>query len=87
MLELLDYINGRRQWLSQFSFSEHAIRELNIIEQKIREMLNQPDVEFHADIYDKEEIHENCTVQVLTNSVTGDVSIGWWQDTAEEIRS
>ena len=30
--------------------------------------------------YDKEEIHENCTVQVLTNTKTGDVSVGWWQN-------
>ena len=28
-------------------------------------------------IYDKEEIYPNCTVQVLTNTVTGDVSVGW----------
>ena len=31
-------------------------------------------------IFDMEEIHENCTVQVLTNSVTGETSIGWWQN-------
>ena len=30
--------------------------------------------------YDKEEIHENCTVQVLTNTKTGDVSVGWWEN-------
>ena len=30
--------------------------------------------------YDKEEIFENCTVQVLTNTATGDVSIGWWKN-------
>lgn len=33
-----------------------------------------------VNIYDREEIHENCTVQVLTNTVTGDVSIGWWEN-------
>lgn len=33
-----------------------------------------------TNFYDKEEIHENCTVQVLTNTKTGDVSIGWWQN-------
>lgn len=31
-------------------------------------------------IYDKEEIFENCTVQVLTNTITGEVSVGWWQN-------
>lgn len=30
-------------------------------------------------IYDKEEIHHNCTVQVWTNSVTGETSVGWWE--------
>ncbi len=34
-------------------------------------------------IYDKEETYTNCSVQVLTNSVTGDVSIGWWQEEKE----
>ena len=28
-------------------------------------------------IYDQEEIHHGCTVQVLRNSVTGEVSVGW----------
>lgn len=31
-------------------------------------------------LYDEEEIHENCTVQVLRNSVTGEVSVGWWEN-------
>ena len=31
-------------------------------------------------MFDDEEIHENCTVQVLTNSVTGETSIGWWRN-------
>lgn len=29
-------------------------------------------------LYDEEEIYPNCTVQVLRNSVTGEVSVGWW---------
>ena len=31
-------------------------------------------------IYDKIEEHDNCTVQILSNSITGDVSIGWRQN-------
>lgn len=31
-------------------------------------------------IYDEEEIHENCTVQILKNSVTVEISIGWWEN-------
>lgn len=32
------------------------------------------------DLFDSEEIHDNCTVQVWKNSKTGDVSIGWWEN-------
>lgn len=37
-----------------------------------------------VDVFDIEEIHENCTVQILTNSVTGAVSVGWWINEEEE---
>jgi len=33
-----------------------------------------------TNMYDKEEIFENCTVQVLTNTLTGEVSVGWWKN-------
>ena len=33
-----------------------------------------------TNIYDSEEIHHNCTVQILHNSVTGEQSIGWWEE-------
>ena len=37
-----------------------------------------------TNIYDKEEIHENCTVQILKNSVTGETSVGWWENKEAE---
>lgn len=37
-----------------------------------------------TNIYDTEEIHHGCTVQVLRNSVTGEVSVGWWKEKKEE---
>lgn len=33
-----------------------------------------------TNIFDIEEIYPNCTVQVLGNSVTGEVSVGWWKN-------
>lgn len=33
-----------------------------------------------VNIYDKEETYHGCTVQVLTNTVTGQTSVGWWQE-------
>ena len=35
-------------------------------------------------LYDLEEIHENVTVQVWKNSVTGEVSVGWYENGVEE---
>lgn len=31
-------------------------------------------------VFDQEEIHRNCTVQILSNSITGDTSVGWWEN-------
>ena len=31
-------------------------------------------------VYDEEEVYPDCTVQVLKNSVTGKVSVGWWKN-------
>lgn len=33
-----------------------------------------------VNVYDKEETYHNCTVQVLTNTVTGRTSVGWWKE-------
>lgn len=30
--------------------------------------------------FDEEELHSNCTVQILKNSVTGETSVGWWEN-------
>ena len=35
-------------------------------------------------IYDQEEVHKNCTVQILKNTVTGDVSVGWIENEGRE---
>ena len=31
-------------------------------------------------IFDEEEIHTDCTVQILRNSVTGEYSVGWTEN-------
>lgn len=55
-----------------------------IIDQQPTVELKESETEFvNISIYDIEEIHENCTVQVLKNSVTGDVSVGWWENESE----
>ena len=37
-------------------------------------------VKVETNIFDQEEIYTDCTVQVLTNTVTGEVSVGWWRN-------
>lgn len=37
-------------------------------------------VEISMNLYDQEELHRNCTVHILRNSYTGQVSIGWWDN-------
>lgn len=38
------------------------------------------DPQVEIPIYDLEEIHHGCTVQVLKNSITGETSVGWWEE-------
>lgn len=53
---------------------EFAKRFLNLYAKQI------PDQTLNTNLYDTEEIHRNCTVQVLKNTVTGEISVGWWED-------
>lgn len=38
------------------------------------------EMKVEINVFDKVETYENCTVQVLTNTVTGEVSVGWWRN-------
>lgn len=33
-----------------------------------------------TNFYDEVEVHHDCTVEILRNSVTGEVSIGWYDN-------
>lgn len=44
--------------------------------------INGP-IEVKTNIFDEVEMYSNCTVQVLTNTVTGEVSVGWWPNETE----
>lgn len=37
-------------------------------------------IKVETNMFDECETHYNCTVQVLRNSKTGEVSIGWWEN-------
>ena len=38
-------------------------------------------------VYDRREVHHHCTVEIWSNSVTGETSIGWWEETDGDIRT
>lgn len=40
-------------------------------------------IKVETNMYHKEEIIYPCTVQILTNTVTGEVSYGWWRGAPE----
>ena len=35
-------------------------------------------------LYDQCEIIEGCTVEILTNTLTGETSVGWWRGGVED---
>ena len=43
---------------------------------------NKHDV--YMSVYDECEQHDDCTVQILHNSITGEYSIGWWENKHDE---
>lgn len=63
--------------LTQLTVDELAEAVAN----KVIEKINQPEEELvETAVFDQENIYENCTVQVLTNTVTGETSVGWWRN-------
>lgn len=48
--------------------------------ERLRYRLEHPPMELTVDmpVFDKESVYENCTVQILRNTLTGEQSIGWW---------
>ena len=49
--------------------------------------MNENIIDVKTNIFDKRTLITNCTVEVLENSVTGEVSVGWYKtDESEEIK-
>lgn len=63
--------------------TEDFARKLIDHAKPIREKAHGHIVNVKTCFYDKAETFDNCTVQVLTNTVTGDVSVGWWKNDAD----
>lgn len=70
--------------------AKKRIKELSAENKALREQIAAPTfvangeiLSVEPNIYDQEERHENCTVQILRNSITGAYSFGWWPIKAE----
>lgn len=77
-VEAIEILRGIAEFFGRDCLPNNTIDAINMAIYALEEQTT-------IELYDQEEIHENCTVQVLRNSVTGDVSIGWWEsDDGEE---
>ena len=69
------------EWLGEY-LNRLGVESIEELRQKLRdgEGGKTEIIQVETNIYDKEEIYLDCTVQVLTNTATGDVSVGWWKN-------
>jgi len=61
--------------LCEYEDSDLTPKEILLLKERVR----TPKVA--TSVFDKQTILKDCTVQILENSVTGEVSIGWWKNT------
>lgn len=47
---------------------------------KAMKNIHPEQVRVECNIYDQEHIYRDCTVQILENTKTGEISVGWWQN-------
>lgn len=60
---------------------DYVIKRLRAENKKLREQLKAiTDKETEVNVFDREEVYHNCTVQIWSNSKTGACSIGWIQE-------
>lgn len=72
------------KWVQKFSTTDEHREAFDMAISALEKQEGKGPITVETNIYDIEEIHHNCTVQVLRNSVTGDVSVGWWEEREEE---
>ena len=52
----------------------------DVTEEALEEELLDKPIIGTIGIYDEVEVHDNCTVQILKNTITGEISVGWWDN-------
>ena len=86
ILETMEYCDGKGIKINKEKKIEALDTTIAILNKLIKntELQNVESVvnieNMEINIYDEEETYPDCTVQVLKNSVTGKVSVGWWKN-------
>lgn len=85
--EAIEILKSRRM-CAAYVDSEYVdsvdIEAIDMAISALEKQVGKKTIIVETNIYDTEEIHHGCTVQILRNSVTGDVSVGWWEEKEEE---
>lgn len=71
------------EWDVPICTSNHIAQAADTIERLIAEnarLKAERDAAVEINVFDSCELHTNCTVEVLRNSITGEVSVGWWDN-------
>ena len=68
-LEMFEKYRNRINFLEELV--EYLLKKLDQVD-------SAKDVEIN--VYDKVTEYDNCTVQILENTATGAISVGWWRN-------
>lgn len=78
--EAIDVLRGVKLFFGRDCIPNETPQAIDMAIAALEKQEGKKPIAVETNIYDQEEIHHNCTVQVLTNSVTGEVSVGWWEE-------
>ena len=80
ILETMKYCDEKGIKINKEKKIEALDTTIVILNKLIKNTEQQSVENMEINIYDEEETYSDCTVQVLKNSVTGKVSVGWWKN-------
>lgn len=70
--------------MSEHEIIASQVSRIRYLEELCEYLLKELDKARTADVeinvYDKVTEYDNCTVQILENTATGAISVGWWRN-------
>lgn len=74
--EAIEILRGVKSFFGRDCIPNETPQAIDMAISALEKQVGKKPIAVETNIYDTEEIHHSCTVQVLHNSVTGDVSVG-----------